>query len=135
METNKEEKKELVSLIGSQLLLSDLKNSLVDWMPESKADAIKMLYLLSSFSTSEDDVKKKCYNYLSKGGSEQNHYLPELDLTANPVISNKAIYNTSEKVCELESEIKRLQSELKAAKEKSGVSHYVQTIYYKIKEG
>jgi len=127
------ESKEVVKVVTSSNILSEVRPTLEVWQPETKADAIKMLFFIGSISATEDSLKKKCYDLLSKSGTQQNHYLPELDVTASPVTVSKPVYNITDEVREIEAEIKDLQNRLKAAKERAGINHSVMSTYYKIK--
>jgi len=127
--------KEVMTVISKSTVLSEVRPTLQNWHPATKADAIKMLYFLSGIGATEDELKKKCYAMLSADGTQQNHYLAELDLTANPVTTSKHHYNETPETVKLEEEIKTLQAQLKVAREKAGINHSVLSTYYKIKEG
>ncbi len=125
----------VIAVINTSAVLSEVRSTLEAWQPETKADAMKMLYFLSSILSTEDDLKKKCYNSLSAEGTSSNHYLADLDITANPVTTSKHYYNETEETKNLEAQIKKLQADLKEAKNRAGISHSVLSTYYKIKEG
>lgn len=116
-------------------LVSSLKNFLNNFQPQNDSEAIRMLHFLSTASNESiiKSVKDRCYEVLNNNGMDRANAIDmELDLEVVSVVRNTKVYNTNEKIEQLEAEIKELQERLKAEKEAAGVSHHIQTRFWKI---
>lgn len=116
-------------------LVSSLKTFLREFTPENDKEAIRMLHFLSvaSNEATSKSVKEKCYEVLNANGNERANAIDvEFDLEVVAVSRSTKVYNTNEKIEHLENTIKELQELLKAEKESAGVSHLVETKFWKI---
>lgn len=133
MKVEKSKTTELSPINGN--LVNSLKSFLNNFQPQNDNEAIRMLHFLSTASndTIIKSVKDRCYELLNSNGVDRANAIDmEFDLEVTSVVRNTKVYNTNEKIEQLESELKELQERLKAEREAAGVSHHIQTRFWKI---
>lgn len=111
-----------------------LAEVLKDWKPANKIDTVKMLCFLSVVDKNAKELKEKSYNYLQNVCKDCDSAIdPDSGLEVVKTERGTKVYNTSEEVQKLEAQVEKLQAKLKAAKEKAGVSHTINTVFYRAK--
>ena len=116
--------------------LKEMQTTLKSFTPKTKNDAIRMLAFLSI--TNNDKVAKKlkesCTNFLLNRCAEcENAVDVESGVEVTKVERNTNVYNSSEEIDNITTQIEELKVKLEAAKEAAGISHTKTSTYYKVK--
>lgn len=116
--------------------LKDIQTILKNFKPSTKNEAIRMLAFLSI--TNNDATTKRlkdaCTSFLLNRCAEcENAVDPVSGVEVTKVERSINIYNDSDDVAKISSQIEELKCKLKDAQEKAGISHSKTTTYYKVK--